>query len=632
MTKDEVMSMPKEQLFSPETILQAFEEESLMERQILLNALVEKAKEYKSTREMQSLIKACKSDLYGTKGKSNELNRMTNFGYPDGEMNCGAWIADEGGIYVPTLMGDRLACYHPIMPIVRLKNMETNTEKITLVFMRDGGWHEITVDKAVIVSASKILKLADFGVMVTSETAKALVQYLADVESLNSIPLNHSTSKFGWHKQDFIPFDKQIIFDDESRFKELANSLKECGSYDVWLELVKKVRQNAKHYEPRVYMAASFASVLVSKLSMLPFIVNIYGKTGGGKTVSLMLACSIWADPAENKYITDSYATQNAFEIRLDILNNFPLMIDDFSKIRDRMGDNFTDLIYLLCSGKGKDRSNVDLGLNKVKTWSNITLSNMERPLATDTMRGGAINRILDFQMQEGDIFENGNAIVEIIKDNYGFAGYKFIELIRELGVEAIKDIRRDFEHKIKEEAMQQGSEKEEKQILPLSLLLTADKLATDYIFKDGIYLDLPFMVSQLKNIVDISEGLRAYKILMDYLEVYTAKFSQKTEFKSESWGYEENGYINIVPTILNRIAAEQNFSPKVLCDWAKSKGILKTNDKNQNVIKIKGVTKRFYTIKIGYDDVYIKETAESGINTEDSGFVDADQMELPFD
>ena len=226
------------------------------------------------------------------------------------------------------------------------------------------------------------------------------MQYLADVENLNEIPVKNSTSKFGWHDNDFIPFDKKVIFDDESRFKELANSLRESGSYEIWLDLVKKIRSNTAHYEPQVYMSASFASVLVSKLNMLPFILNIYGKTGGGKTVSLMLAASIWANPSENKYITDSYATQNAFEIRLDILNHLPLLMDDLSKVKDKLNDNFTDLIYLLCSGKGKDRSNVDLGLNKVKCWSNSILSNMERPLAAETMRGGAINRIIDVRIR----------------------------------------------------------------------------------------------------------------------------------------------------------------------------------------------------------------------------------------
>lgn len=621
MTKDEIMSMPKEQLFSPETILQAFEEESLMERQILLNALVEKAKEYKSTREMQSLIKACKSDLYKADSKKNELNRMTDFGHPEGEMMCGGWIANEESIWIPTLIGEKIACFHPILPIARLKNMQTNTEKIMLSFKRDGYWHDITVDKAVTVSASKILKLADYGVMVTSETAKALVQYLCELESYNNLPLYHSTSKFGWMGTEFIPFDQNVVFDDESKFKELSDSLIECGSYAVWMDLVKKLRQNREHNETQIYMSAAFASVLVKPLNLLPFITNIWGKTGAGKTVALMVACSVFADPSEGRYITDSYSTQNAFEIRLDVANHLPLLMDDLSKVRDKLGDNFTDLIYLLCSGRGKDRSNIDLGLNKVKTWQNTILTNMERPLANETMRGGAINRILDFQMKPGHIFDNGNAVVETIKDNYGHAGREFVELVKKLGTEFIGNIRKDFEQKIKDEAKKQDSIKEEKQILPLSLILTADKLATEYIFKDGIYLDLPEMVAQLKDVDEVSENERAYQAILDTVAVNSQKFDPDDSYKGEIWGFIKDGYVNIYPLIFRRIAANENFSVKGFCEWAKEKKLLRHNDKNQNIVRTGNRTSRFYTVKLPTQE-----------EPEEEQFHDADDQELPFD
>ena len=623
MTREEIMNMPKDELFEQSTIIQAFEEESQIQRQILLNALVEKAKEYKATREMQSLIRAFKNEINAAKsgGRNSELNRMTDFGHPNGEMMCGGWIANLDSIWIPTLIGEKTACYHPIMPIARLKNMQTSTEKIMLTYKRDGYWHDVTVDKAITVSAAKILKLADYGVMVTSETAKALVQYLAELESLNDLPLNHSTSKFGWINKEFIPFDEDIVFDDESKFKELADSFKVCGSYATWLDLAKKIRQNKAHNEPQIYMSAAFASLLVKPLSMLPFIVNLWGKTGSGKTVALMVAASVFADPSEGKYITDSYSTQNAFEIRLDILNHLPLMMDDLSKVRDKLNDNFTDLIYLLCSGRGKDRSNVDLGLNKVKTWQNTILTNMERPLANETMRGGAINRILDFQMKPGHIFENGNAVVETVKDNYGHAGRAFVELVKKLGAEYIGNIRKDFEQQIKDEAAKQGSVKEEKQILPLSLILTADKLATDNIFEDGIYLDLPEMVSQLKDVDEVSENERAYQAIIDIIAMNAQKFEPDANYKGEVWGYIKDGYANIYPTAFRRIADNENFSVKGFCEWAKEKGLLKHNSKSQNIIKQNGAAKRYYTIKIMDID-----------ESEESDFHDVDEEELPFD
>lgn len=627
MTQESIKVLTKEQLYDKNTLLEIFQEKYESDKELLLLALEARAEELRCKTDISKLIKAFKRDAKEI-ARNNHQNNITMFGHTNGELNCGNWIADNNGIRILTFLGEKMACYHPILPVERLFNIETKTEKITLAYLRDDEWKEITVDKGLIASSTKIVKLADYGVAVTSESSKAMVQFLCDIENMNQIPLKNSTSKFGWHNDEFIPFDRSIVFDDESRFKELTESLKERGSYDIWLELCKKIRQNKAHYEPQLYMAASFASVLLKKLNMLPFIVNLWGSTGKGKTVAMMLAASIWANPSENKYITDSYSTQNAFEIRLDILNHLPLMMDDLSKVRDKLNDNFTDLIYLLCSGKGKDRSNVDLGLNKVKTWQCTILSNMERPLAAETMRGGAINRILDFEMQDGYIFESGNAVVEILSDNYGFAGPKFVDYLKGIPYETLQIYRREFEKLIKEEAKHQGSVKEEKQILPLSVLLLADKIATDLIFEDGIYLDIPTMVANLKDVNEVSEGRRAYDTIIDYVKVNINRFSDVNNI-GECWGFIEDYYVNINPAVLKNIATRENFSVRAFCSWAKKENLLKSNnDRSQNVIKRNGHATRFYTIRLEPEEKE-PETLE---NTDEDGFQDATQMQLPFD
>ena len=532
------------------------------------------------------------------------------------------WVADMSGVKAFSDKGGyRLACYHPILPVERLFNLETGTEKIKLAYFRDNKWKTKIVDKDLIASNTKIIKLASYGIAVTSESAKNLVSYLADVENLNNIPVSKSTSKFGWQGDDFIPFDETIKFDDESRFKELADSIKMAGSLEMWLDVVKKYRANKEHCEPQVYMSASFASVLVSRLNILPFIVNLWGFTGRGKTVALKMAASIWADPGDGKYITDSYATQNAFEARLDVLNNLPLCLDDMSKVRDKIGGDFTDLIYLICSGKGKDRSNIDLGINKAKTWSNIILSNMERPLATETMKGGAINRIIDFEMAPGYVFPNGegNRVVEILNENYGFAGYVFIDIIKKIGLPEIIKIRKDFEKQIKEEAKRQESEKEEKQIIPLSLILTADKLATDYIFRDGIYLDIALMVKNLKDVNEVSEGQRAYDTIFDYVYMNKGKFTEDANgFSPESWGFIKDGFVNIIPSALRAISVKENFSIKAFCSWARAKNVLRANNDNRFKVRIGNASRNYYSIK----DTIIEEIPE---------FQPIDE-EIPFD
>ena len=56
--------------------------------------------------------------------------------------------------------------------------------------------------------------------------------------------------------------------------------------------------RRSDRFEPQIYLAASFASALLEPLGALPFIVNLWGETGKGKSVNLMLAASVWAEPS----------------------------------------------------------------------------------------------------------------------------------------------------------------------------------------------------------------------------------------------------------------------------------------------------------------------------------------------
>lgn len=547
----------------------------------LLIALTDRAEELGVKTKFAKLYSAynkVQKEVSQKKPKQNSFNSYTEFGYGDQEFYCGNWIADSTGIRTFTTQGERLACYHPILPIMRLINAETGKEKVKLTFKKGLTWKEIIVDKEVIASNSKILSLAGYGVSVTSENARALVQFLADIENANLslIDIQISTSKLGWINGEFMPYSENVLFDSAAKFKDIFESVRERGNIETWMKLVKDIRKSDR-IEPKLYMAASFASVLLKPLNALPFICNLWGETGKGKTVAIMVAASIWANPAESKYITDPVSTPVSLEIRQDILNNLPMIIDDLSKTRDKYGDNFTDIVYMLCGGKGKDRSNVNLGLNKPTTWNNVVLTNIERPLAADTMRGGAINRILDFEMEEGSIFPDGNYVVETISNHYGFAGKIFINAVQELGFEAIREIQHEYLEKINQRAKELEIEKEEKQVLPLSIMLAADQIATDYIFKDGIYLDFNKCVDYLKNKGDISENERAYEYIMSEVAVNINKFQpgDNGEYRGEVWGCIEKGYVIILSNAFNRICEKGNFSNKAFLNWAAKKELI---------------------------------------------------------
>ena len=436
-------------ILAEEVFIEIFEQEDEIKKAQMLLSFQDRAKELGVKSQFDMLVRAYRRVEKESKAQRRTQNSLlenwTNFTGKYEAMKCGSWIASDDGIHTfnKDYTNEVIVCYHPILPIGRLKNLETGEEQIRLAYKRNHKWTEITISKDMITSASKIVQLSKLGVSVTSENAKLLVKYLSDVENLNDddIPVQKSTSKLGWIGQDFIPYDTDIIFDGDMQFKQLYESIGSYGNKQMWMDHVLELRKSGR-MEIKFFLAASFASVLVGMTGALPFIVDLWGETEGGKSVAMMLAASIWANPADSTYIGDFKTTDVQLEVRSDLLNHLPLMLDDSSKVSARIRDNFEGVVYDLCSGKGKSRSNRELGIRKENRWKNAILTNGERPLSSYVTQGGAINRILEVECKE-KVFQDPQYTAELLKKNYGFAGKRFVRILKEMGVDEIKCSKR---------------------------------------------------------------------------------------------------------------------------------------------------------------------------------------------
>jgi hypothetical protein len=613
-----------ESILSKELFEEIFAEEDLIERSYMIADLSIKAKELGVKSQFDSIIKTHEKVLRQL-DKEEKINaythpsgRITEFNIPMGyrysNMQCGSWFATESGIVSYNVMGlEQRASRQPILPVDRLENIQTGEEQIVLAFKRNYRWKEITVTKDIVASASKIVALAKYGLSVTSENAKYLVKYLNDVEALNNddIPLKRSSSKLGWHGTDFLPYESDIIFDGDVRFKGIYEALEDHGSEVVWLDHVKEIRKSGR-IEAKFMLAASFASVLVGMLGTLPFFVDLWGETEGGKSVSLMLACSVWANPDESQYIGDFKTTDVALEAKADMLNHLPMMLDDTSKTSSRIRDNFEGVVYDLCSGKGKSRSNKELGINRENRWKNCILTNGERPLQSYVSQGGAINRILEVECA-ANVYEDPQNTAAILKKNYGFAGKRFIEIIKEIGIEEIKGIFQSYCSQLF------AADKMQKQSMSLAVVLTADKIATEHIFKDKCYISLDEAKETLIDRNMLSDNERCYQYLLDKIAMNSSRFDSSVG--TEKWGALDESYAYFYPQAFEDLCRTEGFSKKSFLSWADRKGLLLTeNGRNTKQKKIAGKNCRCIALKI--DD------------SDENGFLmlDEAQEELPFD
>ena len=162
--------------------------EDTIDRAKYIEDVRKKCREVGRIREFENLLKAWitrNAQLMKQAGSNN-----TAFTDAPLMLKCGKWTANDAGVSIAevTKNGDiikSVACPHPILPVSRFINIDTDTEKTKIAFFKDMRWRDITVDNSIISNKSSITQLADRGIMVTSETAKDLVKFLMEATSLN---------------------------------------------------------------------------------------------------------------------------------------------------------------------------------------------------------------------------------------------------------------------------------------------------------------------------------------------------------------------------------------------------------------------------------------------------------------
>lgn len=619
----EMSEFDADSILDDEVFIELFEMEDPILRSKTKVQLTRRAKQLGVKSDFEEIMKGYNQADREMKRQEQEnrtvctVDNYTNFTGPHDRMYCGAWIADDRGVFAQNSgRVDEVACYHPILPVERLRNLETGEEQIKLAYKRNNQWQDIVVPKTMITSANKIVALSGRGISVTSENAKLLVKYLADVENGNDdyIDVQYSTSKLGWINDQFIPYDTDIIFDGDNRFKQAFESVSDHGSFDVWLRHVRELRASGR-MEVKFLLAASFSSVLVQVLGGLPFFVDLWGETEGGKTVSLMVAASVWANPDESRYIGDFKTTDVALEAKADMLNHLPMFLDDTSKTSARIRDNFEGIVYDLCSGKGKSRSNKELGINRENRWRNVMICNGERPLSSYVNQGGAINRILEVECGE-KIYQDPQKTAETVKKNYGHAGKEFVEITKELGEDEIRSIQKEFQKQLLD------TDKMQKQSISLSIVLTADKIATDYIFKDGQYISVEEAKKVLIDRNELSDNERCYHFIQDKVAMNGHRFDAITS--CEKWGIVENGYAIFYNSAFDQICKDGGFSKKSFLSWAAKKGIIQQDSKGNHTKqkKIDGKNSRC---------VFLQLNPEENVDNDGFASIDETQEKLPF-
>lgn len=621
-----ITKLERQNPFPDEIFYRIFEIEDNVERQKYIEALRNEAKILKRSTEFNNLLKQFQLDYIQ---RMRQTGNKTAFTDQPLELICAEWSATDMG--VKTVRYDKnmqpipvIACSHPIMPVEILKNVDTSEERITLAYFKSASWQDITVDRSVCANTNKIVDvLSQYGIEVTSDNAKSLVRYISDCVGYNPAALEpkKSINRLGWVGAAFTPYEKDIRYEGGLDYEAIFKNVSEKGNFDAWKALCSDLRENIPL---RMMMAASFASVLLEPLKVLPFVLHLWGTTGTGKTVALMVAMSIWGNPRMGGLVKTMNMTKNAIMRNAAFLCSIPFAGDELQTIKDKWQGNFDQLIYQITEGVDRGRAKAYGGVEDTKTWKNSFIFTGEEPITKVNSGGGSKNRVIEIAI-DGPLVVDGHYVSSMVQENYGFAGKKFVEYIQETESCKIMDRYREIF-----EALCQ-LDTTDKQAMAMACMLLADEIAVKLFFTAEQPLRIAQVKQYLQSTRDVDIAERAYQQVLNWAAKYQVRFEDPKEEnslnKGEVWGKIDDGKLIVNRDVLLNFLDQNGFDyTAVSRKWAE-KGYLVRNSQGKMVHQTK-----VYGIKSSYIKFNLPEDDDT---TDKDGFVQVENYEqetLPFD
>jgi len=523
-------------------------------------------------------------------------------------------------------------CPHPIIISARLRDVESKIQKIEIAWYRDKVWQTQIVDRTMIASRGEIVELTKLGVQVTSGTAPELVDYLLELETVNSdtIPVKRSSDHFGWVNDGkggyfYVPYAEDIVVSVPMGYEYLVDPVHSHGDYDVWKQLVLDMMSFDKNAggDPefvRFGLAVTFSAPLVKFVS-LPFTVNLWGTSSLGKSVLQQLCASVFADPA---VIPSFDSTDVGLERVASLYGSMPCIVEEFMLSKDSDSDN-SKIPYKLANGRGRVRGTKNGGLDKIPVWHTSFLTSSERPLTTDNSYGGAIARVIEICTRHV-VFCDKDRVLDVVTKNYGHAGEVYTDWLIEnivgpdgLGIDYLKDMHRKYVDMI----LSMSSDINSKQAMAAGCVALGGTMMVMALFGASEPEAIKFgtgvakwVTQYLATIDDVNPAGRAYDVITGWVAAHMDNIQRYDSLSApgnNTYGKlsRDEKIVYVIKPVLDEVLKNAKMNPKAVFNALVSKGLALTfkrpgtTDKEQPYKKerVAGTLVYVYGIKLEQEE-----------------------------
>lgn len=577
-------------------------------------------------------LKGAAATSRGTAAVAGDQQRVKEV-YPDAPASPAAripdgyWVNDEGHILQAIAGRKQMAATVSLWPLVlsgRWISLDDGNESVELAWHKDGAWHRVRAGREVISNRSQLVSLSTQGVPVTSENARAVVQYLSQYEHANHdlLPPAKMTARLGWHDgEQFVLPDRTVTpstadpeipvvgFQAKPEMDHrLLGSLAATGALDKWVECIKAL---CVYPVPTFLVYASFASVLLKPLEASGFMINLNGTTSTGKTSALKVAASVWGHPLNLPGSWNSSST--ARERRLGLLNHLPLIIDDTNQARLR--EEVEQAPYQLASGQGRGRGTVH-GMQQTVTWCNLTISTGEQAIHGMTGNhtdAGNLARTLEIglkpfgepSMRTGQFLTN---LQSSLAKHHGVAGPRFVQWLMEQNkLGELRERHQAIVDQLKEDLENDGVAM--RQADAMAIVQLAGELVHEAF---GFEWDVRQIIQPVWQVLcerfgDLDQAAAAMRVAIDYFRTKPTAFPDRGAEHTRYTPHELLGYgsvtedpwrIAYTPTVLEELLRRSQFNCRTILQiWQDRGWLICDRDRLQKTVRIKGNNERFYAI-----------------------------------
>ncbi len=504
-------------------------------------------------------------------------------------------------ILAPVLIGSRYSQY------------PSKIELVKLWFLCRGQWGQHVVKRGVIANSRTIVELADYGFPVTTNTAPALVQYLAEFEAANPDALRPeiAVQQFGWFRDqnvegfvighDFITADNLPTGSPQGtpvvRFRgmdegseQIARGFRIGGTMEGWLAAISPLAQF-----PRVQLAlyASLAPPLLQLVKAPNTCFCIAWDSTGGKTTTNRSAASAWGQPNEEE-AESALATWRATPVYLErlagIISGVPLLIDETKHAMPQ--DAVAAMIYAVVSGRGKGRGTVG-GVASTQSFKTILMCTGEKPMTSFSGDGGTRARVLalwgsPFGRADEEMSELARILNGGIREHYGHAGRAFVRFLLNRRI-PFETLQMWYDQRVQHFTQRAGNDRFKCRMAQALALIDVAACVAHHAIPQLPWHYHP-IVDELYDVLtaDAHEADRATAAVEC---VMSWAYSHRGDFHPEHRDYPPSGgwagqwdqrddwqFVAFYPGVLNRILTDGKFEvPAIQRTW-KDKGWLRTN------------------------------------------------------